>query len=226
MNHYFTLNNAKGKKVFLPIVSVFKELQEDYTVKTEQMVTTKQQSGYYQGHGVDPTGYGYSPGQQQLYNPQVPPPHHGQQPGYHNQGVAHHQSQSNSQPPYPQSDPAAQMAHIPRGGGDDHPHYNPATGMPYNYTGSKGTHYPRQQVQHQYEPMPGPPNQPDPHSQQQQNPSSNQINPYNLEEGSIIQYGDPPRSGIIKWIGYLPEGANVLLAGIEMVNMYLVKIHS
>ena len=108
------------------------------------------------------------------------------------------------------------MAHIPRAGvvGDNSSHYNPATGMSYNYNGNTG-HGPHRQV-HQYEPVPGPVNQPDPYGQQcQQNP-----NPFNLEKGSMILYGDPPRAGIVKWIGYLPE-ANVLLAGIELVSMYL-----
>ena len=145
-----------------------------------------QQSGYYQDHSVDPTGYRYIPGQQQFYNPQVPLPHQGQQPGYYDQDVAHHQNQSNSQLPYPQSDPDVQVAHILREGvGENCLHYNPATGMPYNYI-------PRQQIQHQYESIPGSPDQPDPYSQQQQqqNPSSNQINPHNLEEGSKILYGN------------------------------------
>ena len=169
-----------------------------------------QQPGYFQDHGIDPTGYEYNPGQLQLYNPQVP---QGQQPGYYDQDVVHHQNQSNSQSPYFQSDPAAQMAHIPRGGvGDDHPHY---TGMPYNYKDDKGLHDPRHEVQFLYESMPDSYSQ----QQQQQSPSSYQINPYNLEEGSMILHGDPPRSGIIKWIGYLPEAGNVLIAGLELVSI-------
>ena len=156
-------------------------------------------------------GHGYNTGQQQFHNPQAPHHHQGQQPGYH-QDVSHHQSQSNAQLPYPQPDPAAQMAHIPRAGGAG-PHYNSATGMPCNYNGNTG-HVPHRQV-HQYEQVPGPVDQPDPYSQQRPpNP-----NPHNLEKGSMILHGEPPQPGIVKWIGYLPE-ANVLLAGIEMVSTY------
>ena len=180
-----------------------------------------QQPDYNQGHNVDLTDYKYNSEQQQLYNSQVPPPRQGQQPDYHNQDIAHHRSQSNSQPPYLQLDPVAQMVHIPRAGiGDDLLCYNLVTDMPYNYNGNKRHHNPHRQIQHQYESIPGLPDQLDPYSQQQQqqNPSRNQINPYNLEEGSMMLYGDPPQSGVIKWIGYLPEAANVLTAGVEMVN--------
>ena len=98
-----------------------------------------------------------------------------------------------------------------------HPHYNPATGLPHDHK-NQGHH---RQVSHQYEPVPGPADQPDPHSQHhQQYPASNQTNPYNLEVGSMILYGDPPRPGIIKWLGYLPE-VHGLSAGIEMVSMYV-----
>jgi len=45
-------------------------------------------------------------------------------------------------------------------------------------------------------------------------------NPYNLEKGSMIIYGDPPCPGMIKWIGYLLE-TNVLTAGVEMVSTHL-----
>ena len=39
---------------------------------------------------------------------------------------------------------------------------------------------------------------------------------YNLEVGSVIQFGEPPRYGVIKWIGNLPDQAEVS-AGLEMV---------
>lgn len=44
-------------------------------------------------------------------------------------------------------------------------------------------------------------------------------NPYNLEKGSLIQFGTPPCYGVIKWIGPLPE-IDQLMAGVEVVCMY------
>jgi len=124
-------------------------------------------------------------------------------------------------PHYNQSHPALQMANIPRAGvGDNHPHYNPATGIAYGHSSGKGSG-PHRQFSHHYEPIPGLPDQSDPYNQQhQQNPRSDQINPHSLEKGSMILYGDPPRPGMIKWIGYLPE-SNVLTAGVELVSTHL-----
>ena len=204
-----------------------------------------QQSSYHQGShqdlNVGHSGYGYNDRQHHFHNSQVPLQQN-QQPGYH-QGVPHHQSQSNSQLPYPQPDRAAQMAHIPRAGGtgdnfprrdpaaqmahipraggvgDNFPHYNQPSDVPYNHNGSTG-YGPHRQVQHQYEPVPGPINHHEPYSQQQlqQQQNADDSNPYKLEEGSMILYGDPPRSGMVKWIGYLPE-AQILIAGVEMVSI-------
>ena len=42
-------------------------------------------------------------------------------------------------------------------------------------------------------------------------------NPYNLEVGSVIQYGEPAQCGVIKWIGKLP-GQEEIYAGVEMVR--------
>ena len=42
-------------------------------------------------------------------------------------------------------------------------------------------------------------------------------NPYNLEVGSVIQYGEPVQCGVIKWIGNLPDETD-LFAGVEMVR--------
>lgn len=53
-------------------------------------------------------------------------------------------------------------------------------------------------------------------------PGSNQINLCNLEKGSLILYGDPPLSGTVMWMGYLPE-MNNLFAGIEMVSENINK---
>ena len=42
-------------------------------------------------------------------------------------------------------------------------------------------------------------------------------NPCNLEVGSLIQYGDPPCYGVIRWMGMLFT-TNVLMAGVDMVS--------
>ena len=196
-----------------------------------------QQPGYHQGTNVDYRGYGYNSRQQQLHNLQVPL-QQSQQSVYH-QGIPHHQGQSSSQLPYPHPDRAAQMTHIPRAdgtadnncfpqpdpavqmthiprAGDNFFHYYQPSGMPYNH--DDNTRYgPHQQVQHPYEPVPVPADHHYPYNQQQQN--SDDGNPYKLEEGSMVLHGDPPHSGMVKWVGYLP-GAKVLLAGVEMVRKY------
>ena len=41
-------------------------------------------------------------------------------------------------------------------------------------------------------------------------------NPYNLEKGSLVQFGNPPCYGVIKWIGSLPE-IDGIMAGVEVV---------
>lgn len=45
-------------------------------------------------------------------------------------------------------------------------------------------------------------------------------NPHSLAVGSTILCGNPSRSGVIKWMGYL-RGVNTYFAGIEMVCMYI-----
>ena len=42
-------------------------------------------------------------------------------------------------------------------------------------------------------------------------------NQYNLKVGSVIQYDNPPRHGVIKWLGHLPNEEIVMYAGVEMV---------
>ena len=42
-------------------------------------------------------------------------------------------------------------------------------------------------------------------------------NPYNLEVGSVVQYGEPVQCGVIKWMGNLPDETEVN-AGLEMVR--------
>ena len=46
-------------------------------------------------------------------------------------------------------------------------------------------------------------------------------NPYNLKVGSFIQYGEPAQYGVIKWIGNIPDEADVC-AGVEMVRHVLL----
>lgn len=43
-------------------------------------------------------------------------------------------------------------------------------------------------------------------------------NPYKLSKGSLIQCGNPPEYGEVKWIGILPGRENIYYAGVEMVN--------
>ena len=42
------------------------------------------------------------------------------------------------------------------------------------------------------------------------------INPHNLEVGSVVHYGEPPQCGVIKWIGHFPNEEGIY-AGLEMV---------
>ena len=41
-------------------------------------------------------------------------------------------------------------------------------------------------------------------------------NPYNLEKGSLVQFGNPPCYGVIKWLGSLPE-IDGMMTGVEVV---------
>ena len=45
-------------------------------------------------------------------------------------------------------------------------------------------------------------------------------NPYNLDEGSCVQfrYNDRPCYGVLIWIGVLPQTNDVTVAGVEMVS--------
>ena len=43
-------------------------------------------------------------------------------------------------------------------------------------------------------------------------------NPYKLEVGFTVQYGNPPEYGVIKWIGKIPGREMILYAGVEMVS--------
>ena len=88
---------------------------------------------------------------------------------------------------------------------------NPATAMHYDHK-TDGTY---QQESHYYSP---PPHQPHNNLQYHGTPDDTQNNPHNLVVGSMILYGDPPCTGMIKWIGHLP-GACFLVAGVEMVSI-------
>ena len=91
---------------------------------------------------------------------------------------------------------------------------NSATGMPYDYNGGKTDGTNQQESLH----YSSPPYQPHKSLQYHSTTDDNQNNPYNLEVGSMILYGDPPYSGIIKWIGRLPS-IYYLMAGVEMVSV-------
>jgi len=70
-------------------------------------------------------------------------------------------------------------------------------------------------------------NQPIPSSTAKSNIHAHQNeNPYNLEEGSAVQYGTPPQYGVIKWIGIFPHHREVMFAGIDMVSYYMHAIHT
>ena len=43
-------------------------------------------------------------------------------------------------------------------------------------------------------------------------------NLHKLEVGSTVQYGDPPRYGVVKWMGVLPDCEEVVYVGLEMVS--------
>ena len=58
---------------------------------------------------------------------------------------------------------------------------------------------------------------PDPHPSKP-DPQSSNDNPCELEVGSMIQFGNPPCYGVIKWMGILPETEHVLMAGVELVS--------
>ena len=179
----------------------------------QYVLQEKQDQQLVQDSNVDFVSHLGAARQQQFYGPQVVQQQI-QPSSYHHQDISHHQSQLNSQLPFPQPDPVTQMARIPRAGiAENFPHNPP------NYSNVRG-HSPYQQMQHQYEPVPKLDQPVSYYSQQQQHPNlnSSQINPYNLEVGSMILHGNSPaRSGTIKWIGYLPE-SNTLSAGIEMVS--------
>ena len=49
-------------------------------------------------------------------------------------------------------------------------------------------------------------------------------NPYKLAEGSLIQYGNPPEYGVVKWTGILPGRENIYYAGVEMVTSYDINV--
>lgn len=43
-------------------------------------------------------------------------------------------------------------------------------------------------------------------------------NPYHLERECAVQFDDPPKYGVIKWIGRLPGYGEAMQAGVKMVS--------
>ena len=93
------------------------------------------------------------------------------------------------------------------------PSSNPSDDHMHNGYGS--TYKDNRYMSHSYDSI-----QPGPYSQRYQHTAmanyDQMDNPHNLGVGSKILYGNPSRSGVIKWIG-IPGGVNALYAGIEMV---------
>ena len=243
MNHYFTLNNPRGSKVFLPIDSVLKDESIAPTASSAPAHPYSTRSPSYQYQNAI---YHQSQSSSQLSNPQLYHPaaeiahlpragveenfQHHNLPSYSNvKGHGHlHQYEAIPGPVQPASNSQHQQHHSVKGHGpvqQKHHQYETVPGpvQPVSNSQQQQRHNvkgdsPVQQRQYQYETVPGPV-QPFSYNQQQQyqNHGSN-VNPYNLEVGSMILHGDSPAcSGIIKWIGYLPR-ENTLSAGIEMVS--------
>ena len=272
MNHYFTLNNPRGSKVFLPIDWVLKNESNAPTASSAPAHPYSTSSPSYQYQNAV---YHQSQSSSQLYHPaaeiaQLPRAgveenlQHHNPPSYSNvKGHGHlHQYEAIPGLVQPASNSQHQQHHSFKGHGpvqqkqhqyetvpgpvqpfsynQQQQHHNvkghgPHQQRKYQYEAISGPvqpvsnsqhqqHHnvkgdsPVQQRQYQYETVPGP-IQPFSYNQQQQhqNHGSN-VNPYNLEVGSMILHGDSPAcSGIIKWIGYLPR-ENTLSAGIEMVS--------
>ena len=59
------------------------------------------------------------------------------------------------------------------------------------------------------------------HKQTTSKPIAKAQNPHNLELESLVQFGDPPIYGVIKWIGILPDYGEALQAGMHMVSTYM-----
>ena len=128
--------------------------------------------------------------------------------------------------------PAQQMAHIPRAGEGENttPVYFSSGGTQFDkYNDNQGHPHQRPKVYHNYDEIPGQPDQADHLNQQSQYSDPGEYpadyNPKNLEVGSMIQYGNPPRYGMIKWIGHLPRAVS-LVAGVEMVSMHIIYMYN
>lgn len=44
-------------------------------------------------------------------------------------------------------------------------------------------------------------------------------NPHNFEVGCLVQYEEPAKHGVIKWIGTFPDDQKLVYAGLEVVNV-------
>ena len=94
------------------------------------------------------------------------------------------------------------------------PHHNVVTTQPYPKQGYKPMWSPADPQSSRSDPQSS---KPDQQSSRPDSQSPND-NPYNLKVGSLIQFGNPPCYGVIKWIGTLPETEHVLMAGVEVVS--------
>lgn len=190
LNHYFKLHNSKGVKVFLPIDSVLKDENSQLRKKQgEEAARSQEKQSRNTTKDVDINKIDIDE-QKRIYEG-------ARRASEKDSRYLQHERGS----PYLSTCPAVKMSHIRRAG---------SLMTPYEYN-----HSPQRQALHQHEPMH---DHYDAHSQQHQLYSiGNDLNPHNLTEGSVILHDDPPHSGVIKWIGYLPGGYD-LMAGIEMVS--------
>lgn len=47
-------------------------------------------------------------------------------------------------------------------------------------------------------------------------------NPHKFEIGCTVQYGEPAKHGVIKWIGTFPDKPKIVYAGLETVSLEAV----
>ena len=191
MDHFFTLRNSRGTQLFLPISSVLK----DGNASTPAAGMT--------GHNIRRS--------KSENDSDVSPlvleslrlvPTHDNRSSY---------VQALCSPP----GPAAPSYNAPVGGRNALSSSYPAMVDSSYGSGHKDNRY----RSHSYDSISDPPGHP--YSQQYQSThvashAHVNSNPYNLTVGSVILYGNPSRSGVIRWMGY-PIGVNSFSAGIEMV---------
>lgn len=218
MKHLFTLNNSNAIQVFLPINLVFNNdvplatntSTHPYNTRSKNEMHLTQgynQKGHFETEFVSQRTKHYEDLEHRKKQeettkrfPEKTPQHYTNRPEVY----------QHMDPPVLPPRPTVQK---PRTEVGDNIYYNLATSVPYNHR-SRDLY---RQMSHD-EIIPEPVGQSDPYRQPHQQISHG--NPYNLEVGSMILYGDPPHSGVIKWIGY-PPASNGLLVGVEMVCKWL-----